>query len=82
MCAEDREVRGELGIVREARALPGIDRLVAVVADVVEVPESHDERHDRDAEQDRRRQPAPDDDALELGGQDGFRHPFRRRRAA
>ena len=71
MGAEHREVRRELRVVRDPRALAGVDRLVAVVADVVEVPEAHDQRHGRDAEQDCRGQPAPDDDALELGRRTG-----------
>ena len=64
--AEHREVRGELRVVRDARTLACVDGLVAVVADVVEVPEPHEQRRDHDAEEDHRREPAPQHEPLEL----------------
>ena len=50
---EDREERSQLAVVRDSCALARVDRLVAVVADVVEVPEAHHQRDGDDAQEQR-----------------------------
>ena len=80
MGAEHGEVRRELRVVCDARALAGVHGLVAVVPDIVEMPEAHEEGDDDDPEQHGRREPACDGVSLDLDRCDRRRDALRRLR--